>query len=304
MSQTKAASIATLCGALLTLAVPSSAQDGSFVNRGATLHYRSAGTGPSVVLLSGGPGFDVDYMQPVADAFPSHRRILFEQRGTGRSRRSTPTKEEMTLAVAVEDLEALRKHLQVPRLFLVGHSWGGMLAMAYAAAHPANVDRLILVGSGGPSLDFETWFADNIRARMRPEDMEAEGYWNDQLKRGVSENKVAIETARAATPAYFYDRGKGLAFAAEMKEGSLHADSSALLFADVQKTYDVRAALRGFDRPTLILHGHQDPMGKTAEDIRAVIPQSIVVYFDKCGHFPWIEQPDAFRAAIAKFAAK
>lgn len=110
-------------------------------------------------------------MLPVAHAFPRHKAILLEQRGTGRSR---PAKlDEMTLDVVVHDLEALREHLKQPRLFLVGHSWGGMLAMAYAAMFPDRVERLILIDSGGPTLEFVTRFDDNIRSRLRPEDAEA-----------------------------------------------------------------------------------------------------------------------------------
>lgn len=294
--------IVIACCLVLYAPTPSLAQDGSFVNGGLRLHYRSVGTGSPVVLLSGGPGFDVDYMLPVADAFPAFRRILLEQRGTGKSVPAALVAEDMTLAVVVQDLEALREHLAQPRLFLVGHSWGAMLAMAYAAAHPDRIERLILISSGGPHLEFTTWFEDNIRARMRPEDIEAERYWSEAGKHGVSADKVALETTRALTAAYFFDRAKGLAYAATMPDGSLHEASSAMLLADLAKSYDVRAGLRRVNRPTLILHGHQDPMGdKTAEDVHAAITSSTVVYLHKCGHFPWVEQPEAFRIAIESF---
>ena len=243
-------------------------------------------------------------MLPVADAFPGHRRILLEQRGTGRSRRATLRPDEMTLEIAVRDLEALRVHLEQPRLSLVGHSWGAMLAMAYAAAHPGRIDWLILIGSGGPTLEFATWFEDNIRARLRPQDVEAERYWTEAAKRGIAADKVAVETARAVTPAYFFDREKGMAFAAQMTDGSLHADASSMLFADLAKSYDVRAGLRALDRPVLIVHGHQDPMGdKTAEDLHAMLKSSTLIYLDKCGHFPWVEQPEGFHRAISGFLA-
>jgi proline iminopeptidase len=52
----------------------------------------------------------------------------------------------------------------------------------------------------------------------------------------------------------------------------------------------------------LIVQGHQDPVGdKTAEDIHAAITTSVLTYINKCGHFPWLEQPDALRRAIAEF---
>ena len=289
-------------GALLTFAPGAQAQDGSFVSGGLQLYYRVQGTGAPVVLLSGGPGFDVDYMMPVVDYLAGRQKILFEQRGTGRSRPAKLNPDDFTLRGAVQDLEALREHLKQDRLFLVGHSWGGMLAMAYAAAHPDRVDRLILLDSGGPTLEFASWFGDNIHARLRPEDEEAQRYWRDAAKRGVSADKAAIEDTRAIVPGYFFDRAKALAFAAQLTESSYHSDVNHALFADLAKNYDVRAGLRAVDRPVLIIHGHQDPIGdKVAEDIHSLIKSSTLVYLDKCGHFPWLEQPDAMRTAIVAF---
>src|SRR6476620_1531009 len=91
--------------ALLLAPAAARAQDGSFVSAGVELHYRSAASGPPVVLLSGGPGFNVDYMIPVGDFLPAgYRRIYFEQRGTGRSRPAKTALESMTLQAVVEDL--------------------------------------------------------------------------------------------------------------------------------------------------------------------------------------------------------
>ena len=282
------------------------AQDGSFLSAGVELHYGSAGTGMPAVILSGGPGFTVDYMIPVGDFLPAgYRRIYFEQRGTGRSRPAKLAPESMTLETAVEDLEGLRVHLKQERLLLVGHSWGGMLAMAYAAAHADRVDRLILIGSGGPTLEFTQWFGDNIDARLRPEDREAQSYWRGAAKNGVAPDRVALGSIKAIVPGYFFDRTKGLAFAAQIKDGALHNDVNQLLFADLGKHYDLRPGLKKLDRPVLIIQGHQDPMGdKTAEDIHAVIAGSTLTYINKSGHFPWIEQPENFRSAIAEFLAK
>ena len=111
------------------------AQSGSFTRDGVQLFYRATGSGTPIVFLSGGPGFEVDYIIPVADFMPaSYQRIFYEQRGTGRSKVTTMTAENMTIAHVVADLEALRIHLKQDRLFLIGHSWGGHLGMHLAAA--------------------------------------------------------------------------------------------------------------------------------------------------------------------------
>ena len=281
------------------------AQEGSFSHAGVELHYTSAGTGTPVVLLSGGPGLNVDYVLPIAQFLPSgYRSIAFEQRGTGRSRPQAFDPATLTVRSAVEDLEALRARLQQERLLLLGHSWGGMLAMAYAAAHPDRVDRLILVESGGPTLEFQQWFGDNIEARLRPEDVELRDHWRAAAKNGADPAKASIEVLKAILPGYFFDRKAGLTFASVFRDGQLNPDVSERLFADMRKHYDSREGLKNLRRPVLIIQAHQDPMGdKTAEDIRALIAGSRLVYINRSGHFPWIEQPEAFRKAIADFLA-
>jgi len=288
---------------ILASTVAVHAEDGSFTRDGVVLHYRTVGSGAPVVLLSGGPGFEVDYLLPVGDFLPaSYQRVFLEQRGTGRSRVEL-TSDTMTIRNVVEDLEGLRVHLKQERLFLVGHSWGGMLAMAYAAAHPDRIDRMILIGPGGPTLEFTQWFPDNIRMRLRPEDLEAERRWDDAAeKHGVDPDKAALEGIRAITPGYFFDREKGLAFAKQLTDGMVHAKVNTLLFDDMAKHYDSRPGLQRLDRPVLIVQGHQDPVGdKTAEDIHAALKTSVLTYINKCGHFPWLEQPEMLRTAISEF---
>ncbi len=259
---------------------------------GFDLHYRTMGKGPAVILLSGGPGFDVDYMQPVAeklaDAFTC---VLLEQRGTGRSRAAKPDPASMTLRNVVEDLEALRVHLKLDALTLIGHSWGGMLAMAYAAAHPDRVGRLLLVGPGGMDPQFQAYFGPNLEMRLWPSDKEAR-----------AAAKTPVQNIRALTPAYFFDREKALAFAKATPEDSLHADVGAAMWPDLAKSYNVRDSMKKLDRPTLIVQGRQDPIGEsTAYEIHLAIKGSSLQFLNRCGHFPWLEQPEAFFKVTREF---
>ena len=288
---------------ILFIPVSSRAADGSFHRDGVELYYRTAGSGTPVIFLSGGPGIDVDYMMAVAEYLPeSYQRVFFEQRGTGRSQLSSLTPANMTLQIVVDDLEALRIHLKLERLFLIGHSWGGMLAMAYAGAYPERIDAMVLIGSGGPTVQFSEWFDDNIRARLRPEDLEAERYWSEAAKRGDDPKKTSVEIMRAIIPGYFFDRAKGLALAAELREGIFNPEVDALLTQDMHKSYDVRAGLQLLTRPVLIIQGHQDPIGgETAGEIHSLIKSSTLKYIRQAGHFPWLEQPDDFRRILTEF---
>jgi proline iminopeptidase len=281
------------------------AQPGAVPRDGFELHYRLEGSGKPIIFLAGGPGFDVDYFEDAAKLFPAgYRRVFLEQRGTGKSRPHHLDAGSMSLRLAVEDLEALRKHLGLEMLTLAGHSWGGMLAMAYAASHPDRLDLLILIGSGGPTREFFEWYDDNLEARLHSEDKEIRTYWENAAKHGVDADKAALESIKAVFPAFFFDRAKGLAFAAAKPDGSFHADTNTLMMADIEKAYDLRAGLARVTNSVLIVQGHQDPTGdQTAEEIHALLSGSVIRYINQCGHFPWIEQPEKFKGIVAEFLA-
>ena len=103
------------------------------------MRIREHGTsGPWVVVLHGGPGAP-GYMAPVARELADSYRVLEPlQRGSGG--------EPLTVARHVADLDELVSRLGGARPALVGHSWGAMLALAYAAAHPGRAISLVLIG--------------------------------------------------------------------------------------------------------------------------------------------------------------
>jgi hypothetical protein len=135
--------------------------------------------------------------------------------------------------------------------------------------------------SGGPTLEFARWFGDKIEARLRPEDRELRDYWRAAAMNGVDAGKVAAESPRAILPGYFFDRKAGLAYPSAFKADQYYPDVNGRLFADLTTHYDSRAGLKNLERPVLIIQAHQDPIGdKTAEDIRALITGSKLVYID------------------------
>src|SRR5690242_7293951 len=181
--------------------------EGAVPRDGFALHYRIlGGSGPYLVVLSGGPGEEVRSMQEVCDELQkSHRCILLEQRGTGRSRLRAYDPTTINLAAYVEDLEALRRHLGVERLTLFGNSWGMMLALAYAGSHPERTRGIVTAGSGPITAHYLGVFVDNQRSRLPPESMRVVKFWSDPKRQQADPERATFERTRATAPAYFYD---------------------------------------------------------------------------------------------------
>jgi len=263
-----------------------------------TLHYETVGHGDPVVILSGGPGFAVGYMKPVADVVARrHQAVLFHQRGTGLS--AVTSYDTLTLDGAVSDLEALREELKVNKLTIVGHSWGGMLAMLYAQAHPDRVERIVLIDSGGLTTGFMDSFSKNLQAHETAEDLDAIAYWRDPARKKENPRHAAVETLKAKTASYFFDRRKSSGFRNALHDDGYEPRVFGALAAAFAR-YDVREGMKTLHAPVLIIHGRQDPLVAGGE-LHAGIPGSKLVWIENAGHFPWIEQPEAFRKAIEPF---
>jgi proline iminopeptidase len=293
--KTRPSFLVMLC--IFTVVLSTDAQngrEGKVPREGFDLFYREYGSGAPLVVLSGGPGFDCDYMMPVAaEISKTNRAILIELRGTGRSLPKSINPDTVNLKAYLSDLEALRTHLKLDRWTLLGHSAGGMLSMHYAAAYPEHVDRLVLAGPGPIATQFADAQGDNAMMRMLPE--EKEELRNPNLSRA--------EAIRIALPGSFFDRSKALQMAKEFNPESFHEEVSDILLRELMPPKgDLRPDLRDFNRPVLIVAGRQDPLDPVAQyETHLALRNSTLRFIPRCGHFPWIEQPDEFFRVVHEF---
>jgi len=131
---------------------------GEFVTVGGiNLHYVSAGTGRPVVLIHGNPGSHQDYKMAVLDKLsPSFHAIAFDRPGHGCSERHASAESNVE-AQATFIRDALRQ-LSIQKPILVGHSWGGSLALAAAVAYPEELSGIVLLAPAAyPSVRVEWW---------------------------------------------------------------------------------------------------------------------------------------------------
>jgi proline iminopeptidase len=299
-------------GFILALGLVAQAPNEGYVDAGAgvRLFYRMVGTGrDTIVVLHGGPGFTMEYL--AADLEPlaaRHVLLFYDQRGAGRS---TLVADSASLDAHrfADDLEAIRKHFGMQRLTLLGHSWGGGLAALYASTYPDRVGRMIIV-DGVP---------------LRRHDL-TEAFTSLDARRDAATNarvaelraaRVANASDAAACRAYYdvwFIAAVVDANALRRSKGDLCFGSPASLANKVKNVdrytmaslgeWDWRAPLRRLAAPTLIVHGDTDfiPV-ETAREWAATVPNATLVVLEKSGHFPYLEVPARFFAAIDGFLA-
>jgi proline iminopeptidase len=264
-------------------------REGKIPRAGFDLHYRLYGQGKPLLVLAGGPGFDCDYMEPVArELAASHLAILVELRGTGRSRPADINRQTVNLRLYLADLEALREGLKVDRWIMLGHSAGANLAMNYALAFPARVEALVLVDSGPVQQSAVGAIMDNVFLRLTPEGAAA------------AHRAPSFQTF---LPGYFYGREAAAKMVGTFRADSYHDDVGQALAADeMAPGMDLRPALRRLVIPALVVAGRQDPIDPGMQyEIHLALRNSRLVLLDRCGHFSWLEQPAALYAAIREF---
>lgn len=264
---------------------------------GTVLHYDVVGKGETVLLLSGGPGFSPDYLRPIATKLGGkYRFILLHQRGTGRSTDAA----NMQMPKLVEDIESLRKELKLEQLIIAGHSFGGIMSMMYARTHPDRVAALALIDSGGPTLKSVPKFNANLEARFTDDEKAAIREWTAKLK-GDEHARAVFEITKAKTAAYFADRAKAKLLVDAMNEHSFR-DTVFWAIVPQMMALDIRSGLEKVKVPVLVLHGKQDPLESAAE-VHETFPGSRLELIENAGHFPWLEQPEAFYKTLDGFLA-
>jgi len=119
-------------------------QEGFVDANGMMIYYKTLGRGEPLVILHGGPGASHDYFLPYLLPLARHNRLVFiDERGSGRSQKLEDPK-GYTIENMVEDVETVRQALGLGKINLLGHSFGGALAQAYALKYQENLAHLIL----------------------------------------------------------------------------------------------------------------------------------------------------------------
>jgi proline-specific peptidase len=266
---------------------------------GRRLTYRREGAGPILVCHPGGPGFSSRYLVDLDGLADTFTLILLDPRGTGQSDAAS----SYATSDYVADLDALRVHLGLDEIDLLGHSHGGVVAAAYAAEHPIRVRRLIVA---------------NSLARVHPDEMEAamqerrDEPWYEDARAALDEEEAgeyenADELAAITQrfwPMYFAHYDDTARAYLEEAVGPERPNPDALReFNAGLETWDVRGELPLIKSPALVITGERDFITgpACAEEIAWGIAGAELSIVPDCGHFTFVECPERFRSEVTGF---
>ncbi|RBY95474.1 alpha/beta hydrolase [Blastococcus sp. TF02-8] len=267
---------------------------------GADLHYDRLGGAdrPPLVVIAGGACLPPAYLGDLAGLAAVRPLVLPHLRGVGESPR--PAEPEVgSYWRQAEDVEALREHLGLERLALAGHSAGTRLALAWAARFPERVERLLLVTPPAGVVPAAVGDgSDAIEARRGDPAVDAALVARERGP-DLSSSEAYTAYVQAVMP---------LSYAAWTERERAHAapqryDVDAIrAYFSVPPPEDLAQRCGGAAAPVLVVAGAQDPVGPTPPRVVAgLFADGEVVMIERCGHFPWVEQPEAFRRAVDGF---
>jgi len=271
---------------------------------GALLAVRdSRSAGPPLLLIHGGPGVPDSMQTTIAPMLPGMRAISFDQRGVGGSACRNGAYD---IAAYLGDIEAIRAYLGLSSWHVLGHSWGGLLAQAYAARHRDRVESLVLSSSSlgvGPDwtqtkrVSFRTG---RRRAGMR-RTLRLYFFGSGLVMPGPISRSAMSHVMTETWHNYFPDPR----LAPDPDPGWLAGCSAvAMLRTDravLRENPALLESLRVFAAPTLVLYGEHDIFGSAVDVVNRRFPAARQITLERSGHLHWLDNPAGYRDVLQHF---
>ncbi len=288
-----------------------------FVNaNGVMIYYEEFGKGQPLMILHGGPGASHDYFLPYLLPLAKENKLVFiDERGSGQSQRLEDSA-LYTVGNMVEDVEAVRKDLGLGKMSLMGHSYGGVLAQAYALKYQQHLTHLILC-STFPSTSQMNEVFKKMKEKMAPDlrnrihKMEKEGLFGHGLPYQRNRYTDAYMIA-AWGEAYFpylyqrrpdpnYDPVANGVMSWRLYREMWGSDGEFVIDGNL-KSVEYVNKLSTIKVPTLITCGdHDECPASLAEEMHEKIAGSKLVIFPHSGHMTFVDQPDMFIKTVDNF---
>lgn len=291
-------------------------QEGFVDANGIMIYYKTLGRGEPLLIVHGGPGASHDYFLPYLLPLARHHRLVFiDERGSGRSQ-PLENPSGYTIENMVEDVETVRQALNLGKISLLGHSYGGALAQAYALKYQRNLSHLILASTWSSTKAMNEVFV-RMKQKMSPElreridKMEAEslfGHGKDYEKNRYTNDYMIAAWGEGYFP-YIYqnhpdpnydpiDQGK-MSWDLYREMWGSHGE---FVIDGNLKSVEYTDRLKTITVPTLILAGDHDECDPSlSQAMHEKIAGSKLVIFPKAGHMTFVDQNGMFVKAVEDF---
>jgi proline iminopeptidase len=248
--------------------------------------------------VNGGLLFSHALLWPALSPLAVGRQLIFyDQRGRGETK-APPGALQAKLEHDAGDIPALREALGLARWDVLGHSWGGGIAMLGVERDQAAVRRLVLANAVGPTSAWMTELVPRALERLDPAERAILQRFDD-VALATPDPTVQSAFARAIYPAWFAERELASMFTPPRSTSITGAAIVARLRRD---GYDWRPLLRALRVPTLVMHGESDLLPfKVAQELADTLPQARLAPIPDAGHMPFWESPDRFFALVDSF---
>jgi len=291
-------------------------QEGFVDANGMMIYYKMLGRGAPLMIVHGGPGASHDYFLPYLLPLARRNKVIFiDERGSGRSQKLEDPS-GYTVENMVEDVEAVRQALGLGKISLLGHSYGGALAQAYALKYQANLTHLILGSTWSSTKAINEIFV-RMKQNMSPElrerisgleaaglfghgkDYEKNRYTNDYMIAAWGEGYFPYLYQNRPDPNYDpIDSGKiSWDLYREMWGG--HGE---FIIDGNLKSVEHTDRLATIKVPTLILVGdHDESDPSLSQAMHEKIAGSKMVVFPKAGHMTFVDDNEMFIKTVDGF---
>jgi pimeloyl-ACP methyl ester carboxylesterase len=255
------------------------------------------GDGPPALILHGGPAWP-DYTEGLAAELVG---LVRTHRYTQRGARPSTVGEPFTIETHMDDAIAVLDHFAIERAWIVGHSWGGHLALHLLVAHP---DRLLGIVCIDPLGAFDRVFAEfgaNLRRTLSRDEVARVEEIEESRRRGEVTEADLVERSKLVWPRYFADPEAAPPHPAGQIGVACSTGTNASI-SDHFGRFTLATGLPSARLPALFVHGERDPLPVSSSlEAAALIPDARVETIPDCGHFPWMERPGEIRKAVGRF---
>lgn len=284
----------------------------SFSNGPLALYYEVDGNGPALYILSGGPGEAPEHpYRQIVDSLKSfYTCVLIHQRGSGKSRNIPINEKTITIENYTNDIELLRITRGDKKITLLGISWGGLLAMNYAAHYPASTSNLILICSAPPSYTVWNVLYDNQYARRSKVELDSmvslQKVFSTKTEKELDSLKIANphcievvaykEFIALHVRAMYYNKNKIVKKDIDDLFYSFNFQPISIIDREVLETkWDITDKLKRLKTPALIVYGRQNDQGESTFYLqKESLRFSETHVIEQCGHEILEEQPIEF----------